>query len=658
MVDELKERDRAKQYVANLSEKVDNIGRMTRSYICYRLVIIVDTSLHTERGQDELREISNIVALSQEVDVNGFGTQILSIIKSLVTDNITSLIKDMKLNCESRGLLNVESSLRCAYEIICLWNGELADFISCWVSANALKIDDLIFLIVQKETGTLLSGVVGGVGMGARMDSIDVTGLLDLANFFEIWDNVYRDYADSGHKGVGGEAKAAQDKIFSPIKIMVQQEYLTRCREQLDEWFQTIYNPDNFKPIQQFSTLFTTLPADVISVLSIHMNVAKDTLRMRKGGTFFMVVGVVLQCVRTHQERHVVNSCTNFNKSVACGNDCLALADKFDEWVDLICVDENDLMTDEEKQSLKEIAGALSAVFIEDGLKSLEIATSFIFEPIVEQLQPELFADYYVQNHKDGEVVRSVCATVDDFRDDLVSFLGGADSYLMGKVGVMVVERAVGFYLCSLLIAAGKDAKEAVGGGTAGGSFMAGGDSGLGGEGGGGGGGGLSQGLSPIRTVRNSLTKRQAFFLYDRARVKWVMERDLALLKEYLVKMLDESFGGEMGENIVKKHFRILDEILALVTLAGDFDWEMDLEMVEVGGMREKIHVIHTILFGASGGVSVPRESVVWDMAEDVFSIVRRQGIGGAKVKGEEERGVKDGRSVGVAMTIYYQLKN
>jgi hypothetical protein len=271
-------------------------------------------------------QISAIVRVTQDVDEE-FGAQILDIVKSLVLDNVASLVQDVRNHCKERALSECESGLRCAYEVICLWSGELSDFTSCWISSNFLKIHECVFTIVQKEISKVISAVVGGVRTGANLESIEVNGLLDLANFFEIWAGILTDYEDS-ERGLGRELEDAQNTIYAPMKNLVLQEYLTRCREQLDEWFYNVYNPSNFQPVHQFSTLFTTLPADIISILSIHMNVAKDTLRMAKGGTYFMVVGVVLQCLRSHQERHVEDACTDFAKSVACANDCLALAEK------------------------------------------------------------------------------------------------------------------------------------------------------------------------------------------------------------------------------------------------------------------------------------------------------------------------------------------
>jgi hypothetical protein len=317
---------KAKRLFSNLEEKVETVGRLARSFVCSRLVVIFDTSLHTNEGQEELKEISAIVRVTQDVDKE-FGAQVLNIIKSLVLDSITSLVQDVRLTCRERALSDCESGLRCAYEVICLWNGELSDFISCWISSNFLKVHECIFNIVQQEIGKIISAIVGGVTMGANLESIEVNGLLDLANFFEIWAGIITDYGDS-EGGLGKEVEDSQNGIYLPMKNLVLQEYLTRCREQLDEWFHNVYNPDNFQPVHQFSTLFTTLPADIISVLSIHMNVAKDTLRMSKGGTYFMVVGVVLQCLRSHQERHVEDACRDFARSVACANDCLALAEK------------------------------------------------------------------------------------------------------------------------------------------------------------------------------------------------------------------------------------------------------------------------------------------------------------------------------------------
>ncbi|GMI44613.1 hypothetical protein TrCOL_g199 [Triparma columacea] len=161
-------------------------------------------------------------------------------------------------------------------------------------------------------------------------------------------------------------------------------------------------------------------------------------------------------------------------------------------------------MSEDEKHSVKEIGGALSAVFVEDGIKSLGKAVTFIFEPIVETLQPELFGESYIDQHEDGAVVKSICATVEDFRDDLVAYLGGTDSYLMGKAGAMVVETAVGFYLSSLLVAADREIVLQIG------------EEIVGGYQGGGGGGETGEAAapslaakSPMRTMRNSLSKRQ-----------------------------------------------------------------------------------------------------------------------------------------------------
>ena len=47
----------AKGLLSNLEEKVSGVGRLARSYVCSRLVIIVDTSLHTDKGQEELKEV-------------------------------------------------------------------------------------------------------------------------------------------------------------------------------------------------------------------------------------------------------------------------------------------------------------------------------------------------------------------------------------------------------------------------------------------------------------------------------------------------------------------------------------------------------------------------------------------------------------------------
>ena len=293
-------------------------------------------------------------------------------------------------------------------------------------------------------------------------------------------------------------------------------------------------------------------------------------------------------------------------------------------------------MSEDEKHSVKEIGGALSAVFVEDGIKSLGKAVTFIFEPIVETLQPELFGESYIDQHEDGAVVKSICATVEDFRDDLVAYLGGTDSYLMGKAGAMVVETAVGFYLSSLLVAADREIGEEI----------------VGGYQGGGGGGETGEAAapslaatSPMRTMRNSLSKRQAYFLKGREKIKWIMERDIEILRHYFVRMMDFTFGDVAG-TVVLKHFRVLEEVAALCQAAAEIDWEYDEDNLEIGMIREHVHKLHTLLWGASGGVSVPEDSLVWDMMEDMFSLLRGGAAGGGKVKLFKGK-VKDGTGWG-----------
>ncbi|GMI28508.1 hypothetical protein TrRE_jg3625, partial [Triparma retinervis] len=92
----------AKGLLYNLEEKVSGVGRLARSYVCSRLVIIVDTSLHTDKGQEELKEISAIVRVTQDVDEE-FGAQILDIVKSLIDTlkkKATTEIRKLKVTAE------------------------------------------------------------------------------------------------------------------------------------------------------------------------------------------------------------------------------------------------------------------------------------------------------------------------------------------------------------------------------------------------------------------------------------------------------------------------------------------------------------------------------------------------------------------------------
>ena len=57
------------------SPRSQRVGRLARAYVCSRLVIIVDTNLHTDQGQDEMKEISSVVAITQVRAVHSGATR-------------------------------------------------------------------------------------------------------------------------------------------------------------------------------------------------------------------------------------------------------------------------------------------------------------------------------------------------------------------------------------------------------------------------------------------------------------------------------------------------------------------------------------------------------------------------------------------------------
>jgi hypothetical protein len=192
--------------------------------------------------------------------------------------------------------------------------------------------------------------------------------------------------------------------------------------------------------------LVTSLCEDVYSLAGVQLRTIRERLT-RRSEALVQAVGVVFKNLYEKQMAARDTFCTDLETCCAASNDFLRMSEKCEEIVTEIQDECN--LSPEANETLEEQSAALLGLYSGDAVYAAQKTHIYCFEPIEEAIAADLFGADWQDNLTHNELALTVVRTLDDFMEDLETFL---DEVMVIKIVEAQITSSVIFYIRMLLL--------------------------------------------------------------------------------------------------------------------------------------------------------------------------------------------------------------
>jgi hypothetical protein len=258
--------------------------------------------------------------------------------------------------------------------------------------------------------------------------------------------------------------------------------------------------------------LVTSLCEDVFALAGVQLRTIRERLT-RRSEALVQAVGVIFKNLYEKQMSARDLFCTDLETCCAAANDFFRMSENCEEIVGEI-MDECNL-SPVATETLEEQSAVLLGLYSSDAVYAAQKTHVYCFEPIEEAVASELFNEEWLENLTHNELALTLVRTLDDFMEDLETFL---DEVMVQKCVEAQVASSVNFYIKCMLSRA-----------------------------------------SNHNSARNS-------YFADNGKAISRMKGDVAVIRDYFEGIAEESM--PTMKRVIEKEFSLLDTILELLSIA------------------------------------------------------------------------------------------
>jgi Exocyst complex component Sec6 len=191
--------------------------------------------------------------------------------------------------------------------------------------------------------------------------------------------------------------------------------------------------------------LVTSLCEDVYSLAGVQLRTIRERLT-RRSEALVQAVGVIFKNLYEKQIAERDNFCTDLETCCAASNDFFRMSEKCEEIVQEIQAECN--LSPEASSALEEQSSHLLSLYSNDAVYAAQKTHLYCFEPVEDAIGTEIFGPEWEQELTQNELALTVVRTLDDFMEDLETFL---DEVMVQKCVEAQIQSSVVFYFKWLL---------------------------------------------------------------------------------------------------------------------------------------------------------------------------------------------------------------
>lgn len=240
-------------------------------------------------------------------------------------------------------------------------------------------------------------------------------------------------------------------------------EFLQNFRFKTSEYLSNAYLADfPLRRLEADGRLITSQGSQIFAMFKMLMDIVQEYLDAGKltnsdaGDAIIIDVLNFLLLSFRYKQTHFRDRCLrDLEGCCASANDCLAMVEVVEEVMDDVmerrCPLRKELregaimMINERTRDLATLYGA-------DAVYSAQMVQHYVFAPICDKIEEDLFTDRWEANLTQNELARSIVRTVEDFMGDIEVYIG--EDFLLKKAVDALVTATVVFYVRCLLVKA------------------------------------------------------------------------------------------------------------------------------------------------------------------------------------------------------------
>ena len=196
--------------------------------------------------------------------------------------------------------------------------------------------------------------------------------------------------------------------------------------------------------------MVTSLCEDVYSLAGVQLRTIRDRLT-RRSEALVQAVGVIFKNLYEKQMETRDEFCKDFEECCAASNDFVRMSERCEEIV--MDIQEESKLSQEASETLEEQAAALLGLYSGDAVYAAQKTHVYIFAPIEEAIVEDLFGEEWLNEMTSNELALTLVRTLDDFMEDLESFL---DEVMVQKCVEAQVQASVNFYVAMIIQKSGE----------------------------------------------------------------------------------------------------------------------------------------------------------------------------------------------------------
>ena len=245
-----------------------------------------------------------------------------------------------------------------------------------------------------------------------------------------------------------------------PIAQVTPDEFLNQFRTKTSECLSNAYQTDHPIYCSREGRLTTSLGAELFTLFDMLMSILHEYLTAGSlvntdaGDAIIVDVLEFLLLNLKYKQTHFRDRCLqDLESCCAASNDFFRMTETAEEAVTKVLeryqLRENRLKA---KSMLRKKSRELISLYSSDAVYAAQIAHMFVFAPICDSIEQELFGVAWEENFTQNEVAKSIVRTIDDFFGDIEVFL--LNDFIAKKCADALVSATCVFYVRCLLLKA------------------------------------------------------------------------------------------------------------------------------------------------------------------------------------------------------------
>ena len=245
-----------------------------------------------------------------------------------------------------------------------------------------------------------------------------------------------------------------------PIATVTPDEFLSQYRTKTSECLANAYQTDHPIYCSREGRLTTSLGAELFTLFDMLMSILDEYLTAGSlvntdaGDAIIVDVMEFLLLNLKYKQTHFRDRCLqDLESCCAASNDFFGMTETAEEVVTR-ALDRYQLRENRRKAKLmlRKKCRDLTSLYSSDAVYAAQITHMYVFEPICERIEKDLFGREWEENFTQNEVAKSIVRTIEDFFGDIEVFL--LNDFIAKKTADALVSATCVFYVRSLLLKA------------------------------------------------------------------------------------------------------------------------------------------------------------------------------------------------------------